>query len=57
MNTKQIFSTRVDSSAIKGLKHLAIDLNKSIGDLLEEAIKDILKKYESKKQPQGRKTK
>ena len=46
MDTKQVFSTRVDSEAIKGLKHLAIDLHKSIGDLLEEAIKDILKKYE-----------
>ena len=48
MDTKEVFSTRVDSSAIKALKHLAIDLHKSIGSLLEEAIKDVLKKYESK---------
>jgi len=48
MNTKKVFSTRVDSSSIKALKHLAIDLNKSLGELLEEAIKDILIKYESK---------
>ena len=48
MDTKQVFSTRVNSSAIKALKHLAIDLHKSLGDLLEEAIRDLLKKYESK---------
>ena len=51
MDIKQVFSTRVNASAIKALKHLAIDLNKSLGDLLEESIKDTLKKYESKTPP------
>ena len=55
MDTKEVFSTRVDSSAIRALKHLAIDLRKSIGTLLEEAIGDLLKKYESKPPPKKRK--
>lgn len=49
MDTKEVFSTRVDSAAINALRHLAIDLRKSIGTLLEEAIQDLLKKHESKK--------
>ena len=49
MGTKKAFSTRVDEDQIKALKHLAIDTDKSIGRLLEEAIKDLIKKYEKKK--------
>ena len=46
MGTKKIFSTRVDEDRIKDLKHLAVDTDKSLGQLLEEAIQDIVKKYE-----------
>jgi hypothetical protein len=42
---KKIFSTRMDSDRIKELKHLAVDTDKSLGQLLEEAIKDICRKY------------
>jgi len=45
MNRKT-FSLRVDESLMKALRHLAIDFNKSVGSLLEEAIQDLLKKYE-----------
>ena len=48
MGEKKIFSTRVDEDRIKELKHLAVDTNKSLGYLLEEAIQDLLKKYEKK---------
>ena len=48
MGKKKIFSTRVDEARIKELKHLAVDTDKSLGILLEEAIKDLLKKYEKK---------
>jgi predicted transcriptional regulator len=48
MGEKKIFSTRVDEDRIKELKHLAVDTNKSLGNLLEEAIQDLLKKYEKK---------
>jgi hypothetical protein len=49
MGDKIIFSTRVDNDRIKELKHLAVDTEKSLGELLEEAIQDIVKKYEKKK--------
>lgn len=48
MGKKKIFSTRVDDDRIKDLKHLAVDTDKSLGQLLEEAIQDIVKKYEKK---------
>ena len=48
MGEKKVFSTRVDEDRIKDLKHLAVDTGKSLGDLLEEAIQDIRKKYEKK---------
>lgn len=48
MGKKKIFSTRVDEDRIKALKHLAVDTDKSLGRLLEEAIEDIVKKYEKK---------
>ncbi|MBW1690829.1 MAG: ribbon-helix-helix protein, CopG family [Deltaproteobacteria bacterium] len=46
MGEKKIFSTRIDEDRIKALKHLAVDADKSLGALLEEAISDLLKKYE-----------
>jgi predicted transcriptional regulator len=48
MGNKKVFSTRVDEDRIKDLKHLAVDTNKSLGNLLEEAIQDLVKKYEKK---------
>jgi len=49
MSMKKTFSTRVDADRLKALKHLAVDEDKSIGTLLEEAIEDIVIKYEKKK--------
>jgi len=48
MAEKIIFSTRINEESIKSLKHLAVDENKSLGNLLEEAIADLTKKYEKK---------
>lgn len=48
MAQKKTFSTRVDESRIKALKHLAVDTDKSLGVLLEEAIADLVRKYEKK---------
>ena len=48
MGKKKVFSTTIDSDRIKELKHLAVDTDKSLGNLLEEAIKDIVKKYRDK---------
>ena len=43
--TKKTFSTYVEESAIKKLKHLAVDTDRSLGDLLAEAIDDLEKKH------------
>jgi hypothetical protein len=45
---KKTFSTRVAEDRIKALKHLAVDVDKSLGVLLEEAILDLVRKYEKK---------
>jgi len=48
MGNKKIFSTRVDEDRIKELKHLAVDTDRSLGSLLEEAIQELVKKYRKK---------
>ena len=45
MGKKKTFSTSIDEDRIKELKHLAVDTEKSLGKLLEEAIVDLCKKY------------
>jgi predicted transcriptional regulator len=49
MGKKKTFSTSIDEKRIKELKHLAVDTDKSLGRLLEEAIEEICKKYKKKK--------
>lgn len=48
MSPKKTFSTRIDVDRLKALKHLAVDEDKSIGALLEEAIEDLVQKYRRK---------
>ena len=48
MREKKVLSTRLDEDRIKELKHLAVDTDRSLGSLLEEAIQDLLKKYGKK---------
>jgi len=40
------YNTTLDADLLKQLKFLAIEENKRHNDLLEEAIRDLLKKYE-----------
>lgn len=47
MIRRKTFSTRVDEKKIKALKHLSVDTDKSLGVLLEEAIADLIHKYET----------
>lgn len=49
MGNKKTFSTRIEEGRLKALKHLAVDEDRSIGTLLEEAIDDLIKKYEKNK--------
>jgi len=45
---RKIFTSSIENELIKKIKHLAVDLEKPINSLLEEAIQDLLKKYENK---------
>jgi hypothetical protein len=49
MEKKVFFNTTVNENLIKDFKILAIQIGKRQNELLEEAIRDVLKKYE--KQP------
>ena len=46
---KILYNTRLEKKLIKEFKILAIRQEKRQNELLEEAIQDILKKYEKKK--------
>jgi hypothetical protein len=42
------YNTTLDAELLKQLKFLSVEVNKRHNDLLEEAIADLLKKYEKK---------
>ncbi|MBW2195613.1 MAG: hypothetical protein JRF37_08610 [Deltaproteobacteria bacterium] len=42
-------STKIDNELQKEVKKLAIDLERPFNDLLEEAMRDLLKKYQKAK--------
>ena len=48
MNNRKMYNTTLDAELIRKLKILAAQLEKRQNDLLEEAIEDLLKKYEIK---------
>ena len=39
-------TTSIQIELIKKLRHLAVDVDKPLNELFEEAIQDVLKKYE-----------
>lgn len=43
-----MFSTLIKNDLLKKSKKLAIDLERPINDILEEAMRDLLKKYDKK---------
>jgi len=45
---KKHFTTSIDKNLLKEIKKLAIDLDRSVNDLLEEGIKHLLTKYQKK---------
>ena len=51
MKRKQFTTTKKENS-LKDIKKLAIDLDRSVNNLLEEGIEYLLKKYEKKKKKQ-----
>jgi hypothetical protein len=45
---KKVFSTQVRNELLKEFKKLAIDLERPINDILEEAMRELLRKYGKK---------
>ena len=45
---RKTFTTRIEADLIRKLKYLSADTDRNMNDLLEEAIKKILKEYEGK---------
>lgn len=43
-----MFTSQVSNDLLKEFKKLAIDLERPIGDILEEAMEDFLKKHDKK---------
>jgi hypothetical protein len=44
-----MFTNQIDDDLLKSFKKLAIDLDKPINNLLEEAMRNLLKNYEKPK--------
>ena len=45
---RKTFTTRIETDLIRKLKYLSADTDRNMNDLLEEAIKKIIKEYEGK---------
>ncbi len=43
-----MLSTLIKNDLLKDFKKLAIDLERAINDILEEAMQDLLRKYEKR---------
>ncbi len=48
MSERKPFTTSLNVPILKDVKKLAIDLDRGVNDLLEEAMQDLLKKYGKK---------
>jgi len=46
---KKMFTNQIDSDLLKSFKKLAIDLDRPINNVLEEAMRNLLKNYEKSK--------
>jgi hypothetical protein len=49
-NDKKMFSTIISNALQKEFKKLAIDMERPINELIEEAMKDLLAKHGKKRQ-------
>jgi hypothetical protein len=45
---RKAYGLRLNQALMKELKYLGVDQNRNMNDLVEEAIKDLLKKYKRK---------
>ncbi len=52
---RRTITTRVDDHTVKRLKHLGVDLERSVESLMLEAIEDFLEKHRPKPKPKKEK--
>jgi len=53
MAEKKMFATRIDNDLLKTLKHLSVDTELPLSALFEEAIQDLIRKYEGQAKPEA----
>jgi hypothetical protein len=46
---KKTYGLRLDQGVMKELAHLSVDEDRWLNELVEEAVRDLLKKYRDKK--------
>jgi len=46
---KKMFTNQINADLLKNFKKLAIDLERPINDVLEEAMRNLLKNYDKQK--------
>jgi hypothetical protein len=46
---KKTYGLRLDQALMKDLAHLAVDADRWLNDLVEEAVRDLLKKHREKR--------
>jgi hypothetical protein len=46
---KKTYGLRLDQALMKDLAHLAVDEDRWLNELIEEAVRDLLKKYRDKR--------
>lgn len=45
---KKLFGLRLDQQLVRDLQHLAVEQDRYLNEIIEEAAKDLLKKYSGK---------
>ena len=48
---RKAYGLRLDQTLMKELKHLGVDEDQNLNELVEEAVRDLLKKYKRKSRP------
>jgi hypothetical protein len=49
VESKKNYGLRLDQGVMKELAHLAVDEDRWLNELVEEAVRDLLKKYRDKR--------
>ena len=48
IKNRKTYSHTLDQDLMKEIKHLAVDEDRNVNDMLEEAMRDLVKKYKKK---------